>query len=717
MKRVLLKVARSIWNACGSPPLLQWRSGGFWFVIALVLFQAFCAEAASPKAKLKISGYGVLGDLELKRTILLLATGGKKPPVFDANLIEDAAVILFSRMTEDGFLRPALTVTVTLTNGAVRTFHWREVMDESLPRPLNATRVEFHINKGQFYYYKSVTFEGLHNVTEKDARGFFVQNTALLPLKRFKTYSPQRLEHSVSSLMEVLERKGYRDAKITPHVSRDDKTGEVTVTVEVHEGLRSVVRMVRQDILRDASTNAQIVVARIGKAYSPVWEQNFIQNIRTNLYHGGYPDTTVQMSTLRRETNSVIEFDLLAKVSAGAKITLGGVRFEGQKKTKLKVLEQRAQLPPGELLDRIKVERARYRISELGVFDSVGLRYDDMNVHTREAVFSLKEGKTLEASMLFGFGTYEQLRVGFDIEQHNIWGRAHNTRFRVTQSFKTTSADYFYTIPQVVGEDINAFFTASALRRQEITFLREEYGGGIGAEKLFRGISTDVSGRFNYQLLTASETDVDPSVGLRSAQVSGFIFDLKHDRRDNPLYPHHGYKIFATAEVATDLLGGDVNYRRFELAGSYHFGVGGGRWLHFGIDHAAVFTDRGPAVDLPFDKRFFPGGENSIRGYTEGEASPRSITGALIGVETFALASAELEQELTPKLALVVFVDSLGYAQSIDNYPVQKVLTSVGGGLGYRTLIGPVRLEYGYNLNPRPRDPMGTVQFSVGFPF
>jgi outer membrane translocation and assembly module TamA len=41
----------------------------------------------------------------------------------------------------------------------------------------------------------------------------------------------------------------------------------------------------------------------------------------------------------------------------------------------------------------------------------------------------------------------------------------------------------------------------------------------------------------------------------------------------------------------------------------------------------------------------------------------------------------------------------------------------VGGGLRWRTIIGPVRLEYGYNLNPRPKDPTGTLQVSLGFPF
>lgn len=690
-----------------------------WLLLIAMLLHAGVAQAAKqPKAKLKISGYGLLGDIELKRTILLLENRGKKATTFDANFVEDAAVILMSRLTEDGFLHPELNIRLTLTNDTVVTFRWREAFEEPLPRPLDAKRVEFHIHKGVFYYYKNVEFTGVKTVSQKKARDYFFETSALLPLKRYKVYSPQRLTRSVANLSELFDRQGFRDAKIKPEVTANDKTGEVSVKVNIDEGRRSIARTVRQEIHREGVTNAQVVVAYLGKPDSPLWEQDFVQEVKTNFYHTGFPDTAVQLSTLHRETNNdMVELDLLAKVTTGPKIVLGDVKFEGRKKTKVDVLKKRTKLTPGQVLDRIKVEHARYRISALGIFDSVGLRFDNVDDHTRDAVFEVKEGKELEASMLFGVGTYEILRVGFDIEQHNIWGRAHNARFRITQSFKTTSGDYLYTIPQIIGEDVSAFFTASALRRQEIDFLRQEYGGGIGIQKLFRPIALDASGRFNYQLLDASQINVNTNFGLKTAQTSGFIFDFKHDKRDNPLYPHSGYKLFANGEIATDLLGGDVNYQRFEVSASYHFSIGGGRWFHFGVDHAAVFTDRGPAIDLPFNKRFFPGGENSIRGYTEGEASPRDQSGILIGAESFLLGSAEIEQALTPKLSLVGFVDSIGIARDIKDYPFHEVLTSVGGGLGYRTLIGPVRFEYGHNLNPRPRDPSGTFQFSVGFPF
>ena len=56
-------------------------------------------------------------------------------------------------------------------------------------------------------------------------------------------------------------------------------------------------------------------------------------------------------------------------------------------------------------------------------------------------------------------------------------------------------------------------------------------------------------------------------------------------------------------------------------------------------------------------------------------------------------------------------------AGTFHELPGDEALFSVGGGLRWRTIIGPVRLEYGHNLNPRPRDPSGTLQFSLGFPF
>jgi outer membrane translocation and assembly module TamA len=124
-----------------------------------------------------------------------------------------------------------------------------------------------------------------------------------------------------------------------------------------------------------------------------------------------------------------------------------------------------------------------------------------------------------------------------------------------------------------------------------------------------------------------------------------------------------------------------------------------------------------PEDDIPFARRFFPGGENSIRGFQEGQASPRDADDDEIGAETFILGTVEFEQALTPQWSAVVFSDNLGVSRELSDYPGRDFLSSVGGGVRWRTLIGPVRLEYGHNLIRRDGDPSGTFHFSFGFPF
>jgi outer membrane translocation and assembly module TamA len=224
--------------------------------------------------------------------------------------------------------------------------------------------------------------------------------------------------------------------------------------------------------------------------------------------------------------------------------------------------------------------------------------------------------------------------------------------------------------------------------------------------------------RYNYEILNAAQVNgIVATEGVTNAQVGAIIADIKHDRRDNPLYPRRGYKVFATLEVASEYLAGDVNFERFDLAAAWHQPLGGGRYLGLGLSHGVVLTSGNPAQDLPFNRRFFPGGENSLRGYTEGEASPRNEQGKIVGAETFTLGTVEFEQSLTPHWSVVFFSDSLGFARRAANYPFDTSLFSVGGGLRWKTIIGPIRVEYGHNLNPRPKDPAGALHFSLGFPF
>lgn len=681
---------------------------------------AIAANAEEPRAELKISGYGFLGNRRLKNALEIL-DAERKRTFFNANFIEDAALILTSQLASEGFLEPDLRVDLTLPDGREVTYTAAELLNEPLTRPFRAQRVHFRIRKGVLYHFRHIEFTGLEAIREREGRAFFIETGGLIRLKRNRIFSPNRLERGVSSLTESLERLGYRNAVVrAEELERDDRTGGVSVRFHVNEGQQFIARSVRQEVFVEGDPNpGEVRTNHPAAPFSRLWEQDFMQGIRTNYFARGYPDAAVEMRTERREPDDeVVQMDLLATVRTGPRIRVGDVRFEGNERTRESVLQRRVRLDDDDWLNRLQAERGRARLARLGIFRSVELTYDEVDEETRDVVYQLQEGKRIDVSLLFGYGSYELLRGGVELEQFNVFGRAHHSRLRVTQSFKSSSANYMYTMPELLGEDLDVFLNASGLRREEVSFTRTEYGGGAGVRKYLRGIDTDVGLRYNYEVLRASEVpfDITPE-GVRNPAVSALIADLRHDRRDNPLYPQRGYNVFTSFEAATDYLGGDVNYQRFDLAFSHHWPITRGNWIHVGLSHGLVSTIGGPSEDLPFNRRFFPGGESSLRGYPEGEASPRNDEGRFVGAETFLLGNIEFEQALTMRWSLVVFADGLGFAHDLSDYPVDEALFSAGGGLRWKTFIGPVRIEYGHNLNPRRGDPSGTLHFSLGFPF
>jgi outer membrane protein assembly factor BamA len=680
------------------------------------------AEHKPKPAKLSVRGFGLLGNRQLTKVIRLSRGDKTRPEYFDADLVEDGVLILLARLEERGYLKPEITAKLTLNDGRELEFRWDANFETVLPRPLQIKRLTLLAQPGVRYYYDRIDIAGLDAIEPAEAKRYFVSAEGLLRLKSMRVYTRDRLSGSVRNLRESLSRRGFADARVdVADLNENDTTGAVTVRIETDQGLPTVVRTVRTEVLapgeaapREISTN------RLDLPYSFLWEQDFTFRHRTNQYRLGYPDVAVTLLPLERETNATaIQLDFDAVVQTGPRMKIGEVRFEGERRTHPRVIESRLSLEPGDWLNPLEVEQGRQRLARLGVFNHVDVRYEQASDVHRDVIYELEEAKTLGFSLLLGYGSYEQLRGGVELEQRNMFGRAHDFRVRGIQSFKSSSGDLRYTIPQMFGEKVDLFAYAAGLRREEISFTRREFGGGIGVQRYLDPIQTDANLRYDYQFLDASDISAETAeeVGLQRARVAAFILDLRRDLRDNPLAPRRGLRLFANAEFASAALGGEVDYQRILLGASFHQRLGGGRYLHLGVTHGLSFTAGGTDLELPFNKRFFPGGQNSVRGFQEGEAAPRNAEGEVIGAETFLQGNLELEQLLTPNWSIVAFADAVGFARSRDEYPFDEKLYSVGGGIRWKTVVGPVRLEYGYNLNPRPHDPTGTLHFSIGFPF
>lgn len=692
-------------------------------VVLAVTVSSHAAEALpkeEPKeepAKLHVSGAGLLQNRRLRTTLRQLQRQATAPPTYGADFIEDAALLLLRRMQADGYLRTEIEVDLALTDGSHLTNRWQRATEMALPRPLAARDVRFRVAKGRFFYYERLEFTGLKHLSEREARAFFYPVEPLVSLASFRPYSPTRLQSSAGNLRQALVNQGFRDATVRPeNITLDDDTGAVRLRVRIVEGQCYRVQEIR--IQRETNPDlAPETEQRSSQAvFSPLWEQDLRHELTSREFALGYPDARATLAvTNRTPRNGELWVTVQATVVRGPRVALGETRFQGQKRTRESLLRRETPLE-GPWLNRLAVDRGRERLARLGVFRAVDVETPEAGPDRRDVVFDLAEGKRLDVNLIFGYGSYDMLFGGVELAQKNVFGLAHSARLEAVQSFKTSRGSYTYSIPDFAFQDTTLYLTAKALRREEISFTREEGSASVGLRRQFPDSAQQVGVHYAFELLNAVSAPAEYSVEGRTKAASVGA-DWQLERRDNPLMPRHGYHATAGAEVALPELGGDAYYARAWVTASYHRPLWNGGFGHVGLTHGVAAPLNGDPTKLPFNRRYFPGGENTVRGYREGGASPLNELGQQIGAESALIGNVEVEQLITPSISLVAFVDGAGVTPDLARYPFDEVLWSVGGGLRWRTLIGPVRFEYGHNLNPRPFDPSGTFQLSLGYPF
>jgi outer membrane protein assembly complex protein YaeT len=676
------------------------------------------AKSDEPRATISVDGTGFLRDRELKAALSRLL-GAELKATLDANAIEDAAVILWSSLGEQGFQSPVIEIAVELDDGAKRTYRFDPTFENALPRPLTAREVKFKVERGVRFYIDEVQFTGLTVLSSREARAFFRSEATLLANARTNAFSPSRVSRAADALLAELLQRGFAEATVKATPRPDEKSGKILVSVEVHEGPKWIVSEVLYQRDGDSGVTLPAIEPRIGQPWSSTLQEDLRESIRQAYYKSGFPDVGVHVAAeTDDERGGRKETWVIATIVPGDSVAVGQVRFEGNVRTKESVLRRRVRLLTGEPLDLVALERARYRISRLGVFETVDLRYEPAEGPVRDPVYRVRETPRYETSLLLGYGSYEQVRGGVEHRQVNIFGLAHQSRLELVQSLKSTSGEYTYTVPELFGESLDGTARLFGLQRREISFLAQEYGVNVSLKRPVPWIGGEASAGYTLEALRNRENSLGTQATDNSQlNVASLNFGLSGDRRDNPLRPRHGYHWSTQVELADPRFGGQSTYQRFEVRGAYHTRWGEGRWIHFGLSHGAVTTSGSDGTTLPVNKRFYPGGDNSIRGYQRGEAAPRAADGSFIGAKAYLLANLEFEQAVAPNWSVVAFADALGIAPSLADYPFDERLYSAGLGVRYQTLIGPVRLEYGRNINPRPRDPSGTWHLSIGYPF
>jgi outer membrane protein insertion porin family len=222
-----------------------------------------------------------------------------------------------------------------------------------------------------------------------------------------------------------------------------------------------------------------------------------------------------------------------------------------------------------------------------------------------------------------------------------------------------------------------------------------------------------VNATYNFEDVTYSNITADAPDTIKNLQgrriTSSISPSIARDSRDYYLDPHEGSRNALYTTLAG--FGGDNKYFRGLIDSQWFFPIGA---TTIGLRGRFGYATGLFGKELPDDVSFYVGGINTVRGLGYGQAGPRSSNGDVIGGNRELIFNVEYIFPLIPAARLkgLVFFDAgAGYAPDEE---INSLRRTTGLGIRWISPVGPLRLEWGYNLSPRPDESQSKFEFTFG---
>jgi len=217
---------------------------------------------------------------------------------------------------------------------------------------------------------------------------------------------------------------------------------------------------------------------------------------------------------------------------------------------------------------------------------------------------------------------------------------------------------------------------------------------------------------------------LDPTTNEQSGVLNALGADFQHSTADNVLNAHRGFQLAFHAEEAGRLVRGSFNYYAASVDGRQYLPITDNIVLASRLQLGNIRPVGNDPHNVPFAKRYFLGGATSIRGWGRYEIGPL-VGGLPIGGDSMLAFSEEIRATLRGNLGMVLFLDGGNVWADSFGFDLRDLRYAIGPGLRYQTPVGPIRFDFGYQLNPTPDlivngNPNGRryrLHFSIGQAF
>ena len=205
---------------------------------------------------------------------------------------------------------------------------------------------------------------------------------------------------------------------------------------------------------------------------------------------------------------------------------------------------------------------------------------------------------------------------------------------------------------------------------------------------------------------------------VRERYFIGGLFGLvSYDRSNDLLDPVRGFRLTARVAPEVSFNNGTMPYVRAQFDATGYLPVSDRIVLAGRVRIGAIVGAERDAI-AP-SRRYYSGGGGSVRGYGYQQIGPRSADNDPVGGTGLFEVAAEARIKLFGAFSVVPFIDAGNVYDSSfpDITDVGNLQYGAGIGIRYATNFGPLRVDVGTPINPRPGDSKIGVYVSLGQAF
>ena len=599
-------------------------------------------------------------------------------------------------------------------------FYNTEVTPEVSQPTQDTAEVRFVIDEGEKIYIREISFEGnttfdddeLEDEIETSTKGWFswITESGLLDY--------DKLNQDAGRILNFYGNHGFLEAKIgDPIVNQEEEWLYITFVIE--EGTR--FRVGEVNLEGDTIADREKLLAMLDIPHETYVSRKVLREdiLKITDYYAerGYANANTRPEIKPAETEDTL--DITLDIDKGELVYINRISITGNDRTRDNVIRRELEVKEGGIFNAKALRESLQNLQYLDFFEEVNISPEkSFDTSTVDLSVEVKEKSTGMFTIGAGYSSVDDLILMGQIAENNFLGRGDTLALSGNIGGESNKYNLQYKNPRLYDSELSWGIDLFDMEREYDDYTKDSTGGalsfGYPIWEKWRGY-----GSYSYTDTTLSDVAEDASFIIQNSVdihiTSAVKLTLQRDTRNRRFGASKGSRHSLSLGYAGGPLGGDSEFTKIEGYTSWFFPMFLDTVFHVHGAAGQAFENSDNA--LPVYERFYLGGLRSIRGFDYGKVSPIDPeTGDRIGGDKMWFTNFEYIFPLLAEQGItgVLFYDMGNVLNDDEDWGFDSYKKSVGVGIRWFSPMGPLRLEWGYNLDPEPDEDDSVWDFSIG---